>query len=50
MRYLFFPYKRVTSKVFGEVKIPVIKVFIRDGKEIGIDAILDTGAVISVFQ
>ena len=48
MRDLFFPYKRVTSRVFGEVKIPVIN--IRDGKEIGIDAILDTGAVISVFQ
>ncbi len=26
MRDLFFPYKRVTSKVFGEVKIPVIKI------------------------
>jgi len=50
MRYLFFPYKRVTSKVFGEVKISVIKVFIRDGKEVGIDAILDSGVVISVFQ
>ena len=49
MRDLFFPYKRVTSKVFGEVKIPVIKVFLCDGKEIGIDAILDSGAVISVF-
>ena len=48
MRDLFFPYKRVTSKVFGEVKISVIN--IRDGKEIGIDAILDSGAVISVFQ
>jgi len=48
MRDLFFPYKRVTSKVFGEVKILAIN--IRDGKEIGIDAILDTGAVISVFQ
>ena len=50
MRDLFFPYKRVTSKVFGELKIPVIKVFIRDGKEIGIDAILDSDAVVSVFQ
>ena len=50
MRNLFFPYKRVTSKVFGELKIPVINVFIRDGKEIGIDAILDSGVVISVFQ
>jgi len=50
MRNLFFPYKRVTSKVFGELKIPVIKVFIHDGKEIGIDAILDSGVVISVFQ
>jgi len=48
MRDLFFPYKRVTPKVFGEVKIPVIN--IRDGKEIGIDAILDSGTVISVFQ
>ena len=48
MRNLFFPYKRVTSKVFGEVKILVIN--IHDGKEIGIDAILDSGAVISVFQ
>ena len=38
---------RVTSKVFGEVKIPVIN--IRDGKEIGIDAILDTGAVYRCF-
>ena len=49
MSDLFFPYKCVTSKVFGEVKIPVIKVFIRDGKEIGI-AILDSGVVVSVFQ
>ena len=50
MSDLFFLYKRVTSRVFGEVKIPVIKVFIRDGKEIGIDAILDSDAVVSVFQ
>jgi len=47
MSDLFFPYKRVTSRVFGEVKIPVIN--IRDGKEIGI-AILDSGVVVSVFQ
>ena len=48
MSDLFFLYKRVTSRVFGEVKIPVIN--IHDGKEIGIDAILDSGVVISVFQ
>ena len=48
MRDLFFPYKRVTPKIFGEVKIPVVN--IRDGKEIGIDAILDSGVVVSVFQ
>lgn len=49
MAGLFFPYKRVISKVFGEVKIPVIKIFLRNGKEIGVDAIIDSGAVISVF-
>lgn len=49
MTDLFFPYKRVISKVFGEVKIPVIKIFLRNSKEIGVDAIIDSGAVISVF-
>lgn len=30
MRDLFFPYKHAASKIFGEVKIPIIKVFLRD--------------------
>jgi len=50
MKDLFFPYKHVASEIFGEVKIPVVKLFLRNAKgEIGVDAIIDSGAVISVF-
>lgn len=49
MNGLFFPYKIVKSEDFGEVKIPVIKIFLSGETEIGIDAILDSGAIISVF-
>lgn len=49
MRELFFPYKRARSDVFGEVSIPVAKIFLQDREEIGVDVIVDSGAVISIF-
>ena len=49
MRKFFFPYKHVRSDVFGEVLIPVAKIFLRGREEIGIDVIVDSGAVVSIF-
>lgn len=49
MRKFFFPYKRVRSDIFGEVLIPVAKIFLRGREEIGVDVIVDSGAVISIF-
>ena len=49
MREVFFPFKRVRSDVFGEVSIPVAKIFLQGKEEVGVDVIVDTGAVISVF-
>mgnify|MGYP002154995958 CR=1 FL=1 len=49
MRKFFFPYKHVRSDVFGEVLIPVAKIFLRGREEIGVDVIVDSGAVISIF-
>lgn len=49
MRKFFFPYKRVRSDIFGEVLIPVAKIFLRGREEIGVDVVVDSGAVISIF-
>lgn len=49
MKELFFPYKRVQSDILGEVSIPVAKIFLQGREEIGVDVIVDSGAVISIF-
>jgi len=49
LRELFFPYRRVHSNLFGRVSIPVAKIFLRGREEIAVDAIVDSGAVISIF-
>ena len=49
MKEFFFPYKRIHSDIFGEVKIPVAKIFLKGGEEIGVDAIVDSGAIVSIF-
>lgn len=49
MREIFFPYKRVHSDTFGEVSIPVAKIFLQGREEIGVDVIVDSGAVTSIF-
>lgn len=49
MRKFFFPYKHVRSDVFGEVLIPVAKIFLCGREEIGVDVVVDSGAVISIF-
>ncbi len=49
MREIFFPYKHVRSDIFGEVSIPVVKILLQGREEIGIDVIVDSGAVISIF-
>lgn len=49
MRKFFFPYKHVRSDIFGEVLIPVAKIFLRGREEIGVDVVVDSGAVISIF-
>jgi len=49
LREAFFPHKRVHSDVFGEVSIPVAKIILRGREEIGVDVIVDSGAVISIF-
>jgi len=49
LRKFFFPYKRVRSDIFGEVLIPVAKIFLRGREEIGVDVVVDSGAVISIF-
>ena len=49
MKELFFPYKRVRSDIFGEVSIPVAKIFLQGREEIAVDVVVDSGAVISIF-
>jgi hypothetical protein len=49
LREIFFPYKRVRSEIFGEVLIPIAKAFLVGRKEIGVDVLVDSGAVISIF-
>jgi len=49
LKELFFPYKRVQSDILGEVSIPVAKIFLHGREEIGVDVIVDSGAVISIF-
>ncbi|MEA2090325.1 MAG: hypothetical protein U9O89_06180 [Thermoproteota archaeon] len=49
MKKFFFPYKRVQSDIFGKVLIPAAKIFLRGQEEIGIDVVVDSGAVISIF-
>jgi predicted aspartyl protease len=49
LREIFFPYKRVHSDIFGRASIPVAKIFLRGKGEIAVDAIVDSGAVISIF-
>jgi len=49
LRKFFFPYKHVRSDVFGEVLIPVAKIFLRGREEIGVDVVVDSGAVVSIF-
>jgi len=39
----------VRSDIFGEVSIPVAKILLRGREEIGVDVIVDSGAVISIF-
>jgi len=49
LRKFFFPYKHVRSDVFGEVLIPVAKIFLYGIEEISVDVVVDSGAVISIF-
>ncbi len=49
MKEIVFPYKRVYSNIFGEIIIPVAKVLLSAKEEIALDAIVDSGAVISIF-
>lgn len=49
MKYFFFPYKHVRSDIFGKVSIPVAKIVLQGVDEIGVDVIVDSGAVVSIF-
>jgi len=49
LKKFFFPYKHASSDVFGEVLIPVAKIFLCGIEEIGVDVVVDSGAVISIF-
>jgi len=49
LKELFFPYKRVQSDILGEVSIPAAEIFLQGREEIGVDVIVDSGAVISIF-
>jgi predicted aspartyl protease len=50
MTELYFPYKHIQTETFGEVTIPVAKIFLKGKQEeTAIDVIVDTGAVISIF-
>jgi len=50
MTELFFPYKYMQTETFGEVKIPVAKIFLQGKQEeTAVDVIVDTGAVVSIF-
>jgi len=40
----------VRSDIFGEVSIPVAKMFLIGREEIGVDVVVDSGAVISIFS
>lgn len=49
MKEVFFPYRRIRSKTFGDVLIPVVKISLIGRREVGVDALVDSGAVISIF-
>lgn len=49
MKYFFFPYKHVRSDIFGKVSIPMAKIILQGVDEIGVDVIVDSGAVVSIF-
>jgi len=49
LREILFPFKCVRSDIFGETIIPVAKIFLQGREEIGVDIIVDSGAVISIF-
>lgn len=49
MKKFFFPYKHVHSEILGTIFIPVAKIFLRRKEEIGVDVVVDSGAVISIF-
>jgi len=49
LKEVFFPYRRIRSKTFGDVLIPVVKISLIGRREVGVDALVDSGAVISIF-
>jgi predicted aspartyl protease len=49
MKEEFFPYRRLIHEVFGEIKIPSVELILKNMKEVRIYAIVDSGAVISLF-
>jgi predicted aspartyl protease len=49
MREEFFPYRSLTHEVFGTIKIPLITVVLKGFNSVKLYAMVDTGAVISVF-
>ena len=49
MKEEFFPYRKIVHNVFGEIKIPSVELILKGIKEVRLYAIIDSGAVISVF-
>lgn len=49
MREEFFSYRILTHKVFGQIKIPLITLTLKNTKSVKLYAMVDSGAVISIF-
>jgi len=49
MKEEFFPYRILTHRVFGRIKIPLITLILRHARSVKLYALVDSGAVISIF-
>ncbi len=49
MKQAFFPYRRLTHDVLGEIKHPLIELVLKHQRYVKLFATIDSGAIMSVF-
>jgi hypothetical protein len=49
MKEEFFPYRKLSHHTFGKIKIPSVELTLKATREVKLYAIVDSGAVISLF-